>query len=224
MSTRTTSTTKISALDFHDRLIAEKGVEAASGFSAHGRRTRFEIIARCLEQFPLGVKLLDYGCNDGLLYDTLRRGFDLTAYTGMDINPQFIAWAKERLKDSTGCDKVTFTVGNIMEDATLKRIKRLAPDVIVASGILCYTENASTYQEVVRRLFQHAKHGVILNVLSTEARTNIVNTKGVFRWSPERVLKALRKSGCTSWEILHSYIHNDMTVLLRKKWTHFVKP
>lgn len=226
MSTRTTSTTKtsapasrrlVSAIEFHDGLIAEKGVHEASGFSARSRHVRFRIIERCLREFPdPDTLVLDYGCNDGELYTVLK---GTVRYMGMDINPKLIKWAKERWREHGA----KFMVGNALEDAAFDRLARLKPDVIVASGVFSYSGDAHAYPELLCRLFTAAKQGVIFNVLSADAPKNlVVPTKGMIRWQPAKLLRLVQACGCNSWEMIRSYLHNDITVLMRKQWTHFV--
>ena len=229
MSTRTISTTKTSApgsppkdsaLEFHNRLIEEKGVHAASGFSQRSRNTRFHIIERCLREFPdPDLTVLDYGCNDGALFDCLKGS--VTRYIGMDINPKLIKWAKERWKDRAN-GKAKFKVGNALEDETYDRLLLLKPDVIIASGVMSYRGDARSYPELIYRLFTCAQHGVIFNVLTADAPKNlVVPQKSLVRWKPEQLLKLVRACGCNSWEVIRSYLHNDMTVVMRKQWTHF---
>jgi ubiquinone/menaquinone biosynthesis C-methylase UbiE len=228
MRTHTTSTTKtsatgsrrkISAFDFHEALIKEKGVRAASGFSARSRQVRFDVIHRLLVAFDLfsegGIKLLDYGCNDGELYKTLKGSVE---YVGMDINRKLIKWARERWRE-TGAK---FMVGNALEDTTFDKIIRLKPDVIVASGVLSYSGDAHNYPELLDRLFTAAKRGVIFNVLSIDVPKNlIVPTQGMIRWQPAKLLRLIQACGCNSWELIRSYLHNDITVVMRKNWTHY---
>lgn len=207
----------VSATDFHDALIAEKGVHEASGFSAQSRHTRFSVIARCLSQFSdPDLLVLDYGCNDGELYTVLKGS---VRYTGMDINPKLVAWARERWREHG----VRFMVGNALEDGSFDRLCRLKPDVIVASGVLSYSGDAYAYPELLSRLFTAAKQGVIFNVLSADIPKHlIVPTKGMIRWQPAKLLRLVQACGCNSWEMIRSYLHNDITVVMRHKWTHYV--
>lgn len=210
-----------SPIEFHNTLIAKNGIEAASGFSQQSRKVRFKIIARCLErfnQFKPGFKLLDYGCNDGVLLDFVHK----EKYTGMDINPKFVAWAKKRWKSYVEVGTATFKVGDIMDDKVYKAVWHLAPDVIVASGILCYKENAFTYPVLVKRLFECARQGVILSLLVATTRKRITNDN-IFRWTPEAVLKLLRHCNCPSWEVIYSYMPHDAMIVMRKSFTDLTR-
>lgn len=174
------------------------------------------MILRCLEQFTdPGLKLLDYGCCDAQL--SHRLSTNVGRYIGVDVNPRFIKLARQHCNGPG-----QFICGNILEDATADRIARLKPDVIVASGVMSYRGDAQDYPELVYRLFTCARQGLIFNVLMADApKQFIVPQKSLVRWKPEQLLKLIRGCGCNSWEMIRSYLHNDMTVVMRKKWTHF---
>jgi len=216
------SSRKISAIDFHNALIAEKGAHDASGFSPQGRLNRFDVIRRCLLEFPdPRLKLLDYGCNDGELFRFLKTGLG-PCYVGVDINPKIIAHARKIWTDYCKGGRTKFIVGDVLTDATFSRITSLKPDVIVASGVLSYSGDVHHYPELLYRLFTCAQQAVIFNVLTADVPKNLmVPTKGMIRWHPEKLLKLVRACGCNSWELIRSYLHNDITVVMRKKWTHF---
>lgn len=157
--------------------------------------------------------MLDYGCNTGGLLDYL--GNTLGAYWGVDINPAFIRRAKGKLWGDMPY-KPKFTCGNVLVDSDYDRINRFKPDVIVASGILCYTGEAHRYPELVSRLFALSRQAFIFNAL--------VNTRpkdrSIYVWNKGRVLRLVEACECRSWEVIQSYLWNDVTVVMRKKLTH----
>jgi SAM-dependent methyltransferase len=212
---------KDSALGFHNALIEAEGVNHASGWSEHGQNARFEIIVRCLREFPdPDLRVLDYGCGTGDLYERLRGSISLKNYWGVDINPAFIARAKEML---WGGPPPRFTCENVLEEASWAKMIRWKPDVVVASGVLCYRGDKQDFAELVYRLFGCASQGLVFNVLDAAVPPkNRVNTPGIYRWKRSRVLALIDACGCNSYELIHSYLHNDMTALMRKKLTHFV--
>jgi predicted TPR repeat methyltransferase len=180
------------------------------------------VIRRCLEEFPdPRLKLLDYGCYDGKLFECLKTGLG-PQYIGVDINAAFIALARKRWKDYCKGGRTKFILGNVLTDETFSRMLSLKPDVVVASGVMSYAGDAPHYPELLDRLFACAQQAVIFNVLSADTPKNLaVRTKGIIRWQPEKLLKLVRACGCNSWELIRSYLHNDITVVMRKKWTHF---
>lgn len=207
-------------------MIAEKGAHAASGFSQRSRHVRFELVERCLRQFSSpDLLVVDYGCNDGELYSVLKQVSPAKprtcAYIGMDINPKLVKWARERWREQG----IKFMVGNVLEDAAWDRLQKLKADVIVASGVLSYSGDAHAYPELLYRLFTSAKQGVIFNVLSADIpKEMVVPTKGMIRWKPAKLLRLIQACGCNSWELIRSYLHNDITVVMRRDWSHFVYP
>lgn len=193
-------------------------MENASGFSVRSRKARFTIIVRCLETFTPGIKLLDYGCYDAALSHQLST--NVKRYIGVDENPKFVKLAR------VNCNGPGYFIcGNILEDAVFDRISTLKPDVIVASGVMSYRGDAAHYPELLSRLFTAARHGVIFNVLAADipqaSKRLVMHRPGIIRWKPEMVIRLVRACGCNSWEIIRSYLHNDMTVVMRKQWTHF---
>ena len=224
MSTRTISTIlasapnsqpRDSALGFHNRLIAEQGVDKATGFSDHGRNARFEIISECLEKFiKPKLKVVDYGCNDG---DLVTRhpftAYDIV-YTGIDLNHAFIKLAKKRHINRNA----RFMVGNVLMEETNDWLIRHRPDVIIASGVLCYRAGAKSYPELVCRLFAAAGEALIFNVLvDTKPKSRLMHV-----WSKHKILSLVKACGCRAWDIKHSYLPNDMTIVMRKHLTHAV--
>lgn len=215
-------------LSFHDRLVDERGIGDASGFSSNSRCIRFGVILRCLKQFGLGhpdmkrIRLLDYGCYDGELFEFLNHIDSRVDYVGVDINQKFIEWAKECRKHRVDGAQPRFMVGDVLMDETLDKLRRLKPDVIVASGVLCYKCNAQRYPEMLWRLFDCATKGMIFNALAADTPiTKMPLDRAILRWKPEELLKLVKACGCKSWEVIRSYLHNDMTVVMRKHWTHF---
>lgn len=175
---------------------------------------------RCLQQFPdPELRVLDYGCAVGDLYERLRDSIALKNYWGVDINPAFIARAKEML---WGGPAPRFTRENALEEASWAKLIRWKPDVVVASGVLCYRGDKKHFAELVYRLFGCARQGLVFNVLDAAVPPkHKVNTPGIYRWKRSRVLALVDACGCNSYELIHSYLHNDMTVVMRKQLTHF---
>lgn len=182
---------------------------------------RFSVVERCLNEFTdPGLRVLDYGCNDGQLYEVI--GTSIGDYVGVDLNPRFIALARKRWKDQCKQRRVRFILGNVLVDETFSRLCSLKPGVIVASGVLSYSGDAHAYPELLYRLFTAAQEGVIFSVLSADCPKKLcVPTKGMIRWQPAKLLRLVQACGCNSWEMIRSYLHNDITVVMRKHWTHF---
>lgn len=178
---------------------------------------RFSVVERCLNEFTdPGLSVLDYGCNDAELFGRIKHSCD---YIGIDINPKVIKWARERWREQ----RLKLMVGNILVDDVFDKLQRMKPGVVVASGVLSYSGDAHAYPELLYRLFTIAQEGVIFSVLSADCPKKLcVPTKGMIRWQPAKLMRLVQACGCNSWEMVRSYLHNDITVVMRKKWTHYV--
>lgn len=213
-----TSRTKISAINFHNQLIVDRGVENATGFSEDGQTVRFSVIKRCLDRlnnFP-NVKILDYGCADCGLYASLDFK---SPYMGIDINPKFIAFAKKRWSEDVREGHVQLKVGTALEARTQAAIVLFKPTVIVASGVFCLKGEKENFRELIRILYQLSGKMFVFNVLTVEGNDRPLNDIALVPWKVADVLKVIAYCQCTSWEIIRSYTNNDMTVVMRKHWT-----
>jgi SAM-dependent methyltransferase len=179
------------------------------------------VIHRCVFEFMHpALRVLDYGCGTGGLFERIRSLVSPKDYWGVDINPAFITRAKEML---WGGPTPRFTCENALEDASLAKLVRWKPDVVVASGVLCYQGDKQDFPELVYRLFGCARQGLVFNVLDAAVPPkHKVKTPGIYRWKRSRLLALIDGCGCNSYELIHSYLHNDMTVVMRKQLTHFV--
>jgi len=162
-----------------------------------------------LVQFDTKLKIVDYGCNDGQFFDQL----DTTCnYTGIDINLAFIKLAKKRYAGT----RAKFKVGDALTEETNDWLLRHRPNVVIASGVLCYRAGVRSYPELVHRLYNCATDALIFNVL--------VNTRpkdrAVHVWNKRTVLSLIEACGCRSWQLIHNYLWNDMTVVMHKKLSH----
>ena len=84
---------------------------------------------------------------------------------------------------------------------------RWKPDVVVASGILCYRGDKQDFPELVYRLFGCARQGLVFNVLDAAVPPKQrVNTPGIYRWKRSRLLSLIDACGCTAYELIHSYL------------------
>lgn len=210
---------KNSALDFHNKLIKENGIENASGFSNHSRTVRFKVIQQCLEKIPdyPNIRLLDYGCYDGALFDTLQRK---PSYLGVDINPKFVRYARKTWRDHIEGGRVQIVAGTLFEPRVENTVVNFAPHVTVASGVFCLRGEASNFVELIQGLYAVSANVFIFNALTDDVPEKIKPTKGIVRWKYSDILQVLAACQCRSWEIIRSYLPNDMTIVMRKKWTH----
>ena len=210
---------KISAKSFHDKLIAKNGVNAASGFSEKGRIARFEVIADLLGALPPRYTAIDYGCNDGALFDWLVTD-TAPDYYGVDIHPKFIALAEQMAKEHLQGGRTEFMVGHINQPETFARFCAIKPDAVVASGVFCYTGEKHRYRRMIRRLFQTTQRLLIFNVLTAKSKAPYDKARGTLRWSMPELMQLINASGAEAWRMHHDYLRNDITVVLYKRFCH----
>jgi hypothetical protein len=215
-------------LEFHNKIADECGLGLASGFSEQGRRLRFDIIRRYLEQIPAfpRLKIVDYGCCDCKFFSLLndRKGVimlglkDQPTVLGIDVNPRFTRYARRIWQDSVRAGHLQLQTGTIFDKKVQKAIERFEPDVICASGVFCLRSQASDFKDMIRLLFDFSEL-FIFNVLTAD-NPKPKKTEGIVRWKASEVLKTMDYCDCHAWEINRAYAHNDMTVVMRQHWTH----
>ncbi len=123
----------------------------------HSRLQQLTYLAALIE---IGVgpdhSVLDVGCGQGDLYDSLiargRRG----RYTGIDLSPELVASARERFPPAN------FVLGDVLETEIEKH------DFVLASGLFDYrtSDSPMRLRATLRRMFELARLGLAWNMFA----------------------------------------------------------
>ncbi len=149
-------------LSFYNRHIDEhgSGPNAVGWNDTQSQEARF--VALCKVGDLDNSSILDVGCGLGDFYKYLADRYKGIDYTGIDINPRYIALAKQRYPDAN------FEVTDFSEYAD-------GPfDFVVASGT--FAVKIPNYKEVyfgqIKKMFAIARRGVAFTMLDAEYHPN----------------------------------------------------
>ena len=147
------------AINRYNKRLDEFGVsEQALGWSKKGRaKLRYEIL---LSQWDFNDQcILDFGCGFGDMLACLNeKKMHNVSYTGVDINSNFIAIAKEKYHESAN-----FLVSNILEDEMDNTF-----DFILSSGVFNHKlgNNMGFIKNCFHKFNQLCSKGFAVNFLS----------------------------------------------------------
>lgn len=168
-------------LGYYDRLIEKHGAGRLS--VGMGPQERHDLRHQVLSEVGLrsGGSVLDLGCGRGDFYSYLKRRGIECEYTGYDINPRMIEFARSKhpganfeLKDILGEEFPVF-------------------DFIVSNAFslrLAGQDNYGCVEEYMRACYAHARHGVAIDFPSSYAD---YARPEAFHYSPERVFSAAKR-------------------------------
>lgn len=187
-------------IEFHNSQIIQNGLLRSTGFSNRSQEIRYRVIHQSVGN-PKSI--LDYGCGPGGLLDYLRKLGWSGEYTGMDLNPAY---------DTNG----TRIIGDILEVGKIDQ-----HEAVVASGSFCYLSTAERNWERLFRLWEVCTQVLVVNFLTTLVPDNLRSTHAWHQfYSPQSILDfSINKLRCRSFNLKHDYLHNDFTVVLRKRFT-----
>lgn len=183
-----------SLLDFHNQLIQAKGVDAATGFSCDGQRTRFDSFSSLLHtsKFWPTTKtraLLDYGCATGDFFEYLSARELRFRYYGIDVNDAFLCRAKERFGY-----RVKLRRGDFCDDSFFLSQKERYK-IVFASGVFCYPINQHLHDLLLDRLWSVCTDTLIVNFLVHPDFESQTENPGMVYYSLDEVMsKILRIS------------------------------
>ena len=167
--------------------------------SKRNQQRRFAVL---LEVGPVAnTRVLDVGCGVGDLYSyMLRRGIRAT-YTGVDILPEMLAYARKRYPEAH------FEARDVLQGLGAERF-----DYVLCSGAfnINFGRNVAAVQEVLQELLRCCTRGVAINFLSTRARERDAI---LFNYDPE-TLFAYCLTLTPHVRLLEGYLANDFTLYL----------
>lgn len=202
---------------FHKQLIAEKGIDEATGFSHDGQYSRFEVIVdRCIRRPTTGETLLDYGCNVGDLFGYMWNGGWKVNYTGVDVMPEFL----NRLKERFGDRGVKTVLGSITDDVVFQELQEKGPyDYVIASGAFCYADQIEDHSVMLHRLWSLSRDTLVVNFLSDWVSKERRTSKLIHSlYHPEFGPRLAGILGCKCFALYHDYRENDFTLALYRQF------
>lgn len=126
--------------------------------------TRYRVMLEVIRPETLDrIRLLDFGCGASHLYEyILKHKLTQIEYSGLDLSDRFLELSKTKFPD------IPYYQVDLLDDP----INLPAFDYIILNGIfnskcdLSYDEMLSYFQAVVGRVFERARVGIALNVMS----------------------------------------------------------
>jgi SAM-dependent methyltransferase len=194
-------------LDFYAQRWKEYGYDTRSlGIgSRESQEVRFGVLAEIADL--TNASILDVGCGFGDLRAFLERKGIPVRYTGLDIQPAFITEARRR---HPGAEFFCADVERFEPENP--------PDYVLISGTfnVKFREDQEAWVfGVLRRLFERARRGVGINMLSTYYDPGHYRDD-MFYCEPERALAGAH--AITRWVTLrHDYLPHDFTLYLYRK-------
>jgi len=160
---------------YYDRLAPR--LRAVEGRNWH-LQSRMSLVLGTIERFaPSGGRVLDVGCGTGFLLDHLaRRGW---SGVGIDLSPESVALAQERLESLGAADRLSARVGSAYEPPE-------GPfDLIALTDVLEHLEQPRACLQALRDRL--APGGLV--VVSTPNRRSL---PGARRWLAEHGVPGIR--------------------------------
>ncbi len=150
-----------------------------------------------------GATILDVGCGKADFYGYLYERGIHTQYTGIDINPAFIEFARKKYPDAK------FEVLDIGE-----RLPDNMFDFIFLCGIFSELYPKSFIRETISKTFQIAKISLGFNLISTYS---IYRVRGFRYESPEDTFRFCMKNLSEYITLRHDYMNENFTIFVYRE-------
>ena len=151
------------------------------------------------------ARLLDVGCGTADLLGFLQETYESVTYTGLDFLPSFIATAQTTYPGSEFIEADFFDYP----------LPENPYDYVFSVGAFNHRtqDNEATLRLVLRKMFEMAKVGVGVSLLSDLSPPELKRAKELFYYTPSRVLEIAME--ITPFvELKTHYLPNDMTLML----------
>jgi SAM-dependent methyltransferase len=189
-----------SILHHYTKLYKEFGYSPkAVGWTKGKQNIRFDTFAQIGELGKSSV--LDIGCGFGDLLSFFNERKFKVKYTGVDINPQFIEFAKKKYPKSD------FKVRDIGIKPFKKRF-----DWVFAIGTTNQCGSYKYIEKLLTDMLQCSKNGIAMDFLSTYVD---FKKSGNFHASPEKVFKIAKKLS-RRVVLRHDYLPFEFCVFIYK--------
>lgn len=179
------------------------------------QQKRFFDLIRALEPEDLnGKTVVDIGCGLADLYEFLKeQGFRLKAYHGIDINSNFIEFAREKYPEAS------FEI----RDLLLDNYSRPVADTGVILGVINFKQkkHEEYAQRFIMESFLAVKNVLVTNVISDVHNENYKREPSIYYYQPAKWLSwAQRITPFCS--LIHDYAgepqHEFMLIMRKKPW------
>lgn len=154
------------------------------------------------------IRILDVGCGYGGQYQYAKKLGLKVDYTGIDVVPEMIEFAKENLKDAK------FIYADVINFSPKKPF-----DYVICNGILTQKLTASSAQmqkyanKLIKKMFSLAQTGIVFNVMTDKVD---YKKRGNYYVSPAKMLtEALKHTRYV--KIDHSYPLYEYAVFMYKE-------
>lgn len=169
----------------YDKLVKKFGndVKSSQQSTKASRKKRLEILLKYVD-FKKGNSILDFGCGTGYLYKYLQKSGFKIKYTGIDISPEAIKFAKKIYNKENHCN---FILANILE----RNLEKKFDHILINGTFNNNTKNNWNWmRESLIRLYSITKKTLVFNNLS-----NYVDyyDKKLFYVQPEKVFNFCKK-------------------------------
>lgn len=186
------------------------GPEATMQVHSDYQYLRFQKILDQIINIDNGQKItmLDYACGPGDLLEYLQKKDIPISYSGIDINENYINFAKNKFKDMADIF--------ILQKSQFPSLTSTY-DYICISGMFHYkgTANPKEWEAVCKKLikdlFKHVNKGLIFNCLTSQVDFMDAN---LFYWDPNIVIDFVGSSFSRYFKIDHAYPLYEWTLAI----------
>lgn len=188
-------------LEFYNEFLVNTSINSSESvaWSSHNSQyKRFEVL------YDIGVQdtdtILDLGCGLGHLVDFLRtKNYPIKNYSGIDINPNYIAYAIQRNEDAY------FNLGEIF-DVTNKH------DYVIGSGVFTVLMSLDEIFEAMDAAYKICNKGMAFNFLTKD----YLEIKGFNSFEPSEFYSIIAKR-YQKTKLVEGYLENeDFTIYIYK--------
>jgi len=190
-------------------LIGKYGDDPRSSHYTNAESQEFRFAQLCRVGDINNKTVLDVGCGIGDLCVYLRSRFDRVDYTGIDINPDAIEFAKKKHRDASFhlCD---------LTSENRDRCEFPNQDYVMTSGVFnnSFLDSTEYLEELVKAAFNKSIIGLAFNFISDQAHKK---DKGMAYHDPLRVLQFCMDTLSERTTMFHRYERADVSIFVYRE-------